>query len=301
MENENVTSPVADENTSVSEVTHDQGFDDSSSDNFEQNAEDGGNDQDPEGDSGEEGADDAEDVDFEGQKYRVPKVLKDALLRQADYTRKTQEVAEHRKAIEADRQRLHNDGRQLQENLVAVGELGALNRTVQDFETYDWQAYTQQDPVRAQQDWIAYQQIKEQRQSVLSRLQETIQAQTLEEQRASAKALEEGRAVLAKEIPGFGAEMEGKLADFATQFQFSRDDVLQAVADPRQFKILRLAQLGYEAERAKAAVKQIKASQQVKPVPRVSGNAPAARDPRRMTTEEWMAHRTSELAKRPSR
>lgn len=299
MENQDVTSPVADENTSVTEVTQDQGFDDSADIN-EQNADDE-DDQDLDGDQGEEDADDAEEVDFEGQKYRVPKVLKDALLRQADYTRKTQEVAEHRKAIEADRQRLQNDGRQLQENLVAVGELGALNRTVQDFETYDWQAYIQQDPIRAQQDWIAYQQVKEQRQSVLSRLQETIQAQTLEEQRASAKALEEGRAVLAKEIPGYGAEMEGKLADFAAQFQFSRDDVLQAVADPRQIKILRLAQIGFEAERAKAAVKKIQASQQVKPVPRVSGNAPAARDPRRMTTEEWMAHRTSELAKRSKR
>lgn len=33
---------------------------------------------------------DVEDVDYEGKKYAVPKEIKDALLRQADYTRKTQ-------------------------------------------------------------------------------------------------------------------------------------------------------------------------------------------------------------------
>ena len=46
----------------------------------------------------------AEEVDFEGKKYLVAKELKDALLRQSDYTRKTQEVAETRKQIEAERQ-----------------------------------------------------------------------------------------------------------------------------------------------------------------------------------------------------
>ena len=44
--------------------------------------------------------DDTEEVDWDGAKYRVPKPLKDALLRQADYTRKTQELAEQRRTVE---------------------------------------------------------------------------------------------------------------------------------------------------------------------------------------------------------
>ena len=48
--------------------------------------------------------DDSVEVEYEGEKLKVPAKVKDALLRQADYTRKTQEVAETRKAIEAERQ-----------------------------------------------------------------------------------------------------------------------------------------------------------------------------------------------------
>ena len=41
-----------------------------------------------------------EEVEHEGKKYQIPKPLKGALLMQADYTRKTQEVAEQRRAVE---------------------------------------------------------------------------------------------------------------------------------------------------------------------------------------------------------
>lgn len=39
------------------------------------------------------------EIDYDGNKYRVPKELKDAFLRQQDYTKKTTELAEQRKAI----------------------------------------------------------------------------------------------------------------------------------------------------------------------------------------------------------
>ena len=41
------------------------------------------------------------EVEFEGKTYKVSPEIKDALLRQADYTKKTMEVAEQRKAYEA--------------------------------------------------------------------------------------------------------------------------------------------------------------------------------------------------------
>jgi hypothetical protein len=45
--------------------------------------------------------DDSEEIDFDGEKYKVPKKLKDSFLMHGDYTRKTQEVARQREAIEA--------------------------------------------------------------------------------------------------------------------------------------------------------------------------------------------------------
>ena len=44
---------------------------------------------------------DAEEAEYDGKKFTGPKGIKEAILRQADYTRKTQEVAEQRKQVEA--------------------------------------------------------------------------------------------------------------------------------------------------------------------------------------------------------
>lgn len=41
-----------------------------------------------------------EEVEYEGQKYQVPPQLKEAIIHKADYTRKTQEVADARRNIE---------------------------------------------------------------------------------------------------------------------------------------------------------------------------------------------------------
>ena len=55
----------------------------------------------------EEGEDEADDapslveIEHEGKKHRIPAELKDAILRQSDYTRKTQEVAQERQVVQA--------------------------------------------------------------------------------------------------------------------------------------------------------------------------------------------------------
>ena len=65
-------------------------------DETEDDAEEGDDDD----DEGDDGAPAFERVNYEGTEYEVPTALKDALLRQSDYTRKTQEVSEQRKALE---------------------------------------------------------------------------------------------------------------------------------------------------------------------------------------------------------
>ena len=46
-----------------------------------------------------------ETVEYEGQEYNIPPELKEAFLKNQDYTTKTQEMAEQRKDLETDRQR----------------------------------------------------------------------------------------------------------------------------------------------------------------------------------------------------
>ena len=55
-------------------------------------------DEDSEEDSEEqpEAVEDLQIVEFEGKEYNIPPELKDAIMRQSDYTTKTQEIAEQR-------------------------------------------------------------------------------------------------------------------------------------------------------------------------------------------------------------
>jgi hypothetical protein len=56
-----------------------------------------------------------EEIDFNGEKHRIPKALKGAFLMQADYTRKTQEIAERGRSLEDRETALQHHGRLQQE------------------------------------------------------------------------------------------------------------------------------------------------------------------------------------------
>src|ERR1044072_211867 len=64
------------------------------------------------GDDQAEGSEDElEDWEEEGKTYKVPKPLKSHLLRNRDYTSKTQELAATRKEVEAERERVAEEAK----------------------------------------------------------------------------------------------------------------------------------------------------------------------------------------------
>ena len=70
-----------------------------------------------------------EEIEHQGQVYRIPAALKGAFLRQADYTRKTQALADDRRAYMADREALNH---WIETHGSSLGDLVlwvALNRT----------------------------------------------------------------------------------------------------------------------------------------------------------------------------
>jgi len=88
-------------------------------------------------DQGTEEADgqqpDYEEIDWEGEKFQVPAKLKPALMMQSDYTRKTQEIAEVRKALEAEKF-------QLQANVHFTQQVQPLLQKQQELLSYKEQA-----------------------------------------------------------------------------------------------------------------------------------------------------------------
>src|SRR3990167_6068838 len=67
-------------------------------------------------------AEEDEEIEHDGEKFKVPKKLKDAFLRQADYTRKTQEVSETKRQLEARENELKQHFEQRQAQIQAQTE-----------------------------------------------------------------------------------------------------------------------------------------------------------------------------------
>lgn len=239
------------------------------------------------------------EVEHEGRVYRVPEALKGAFLRHADYTRKTQEIAEQRRALEGERRAAEERAAREQARVRDYGRLAALDAAVGEYEDYDWDLWFQQNPDQAEADWARYQQTLQVRDQVGADLHARERLSALEAQREHATRLEQGHAELARDIEGWSPALARELAVFGQSLGFSPEE-LSAVTDPRAVKVLHAAWKGAQALKTQTAGRELERAQAFRPVRQVGGAASAPRDPARMSTAEWMRWR-SEQTRRKAR
>lgn len=197
-----------------------------------------------EGDEQEEGApaadDDTEEVELGGKKYRLPKELKPALMMQADYTRKTQELAEQRRAVEAEASRVKQFN---EEDIRDRGRLTVIDDRLAQYAKVDWNRWTEEDFSAAQKGMADMLSLRQQR-DVISEQVTQRERQALETQReTTARLIQEGQAVLARDIPGWGSEKATEVRAFGLEVGLSQDE-LNGLYDPRFVKILHAAMVG---------------------------------------------------------
>lgn len=211
-------------------------------------------------------SDDTEEVQFEGKAYRVPKELKNALLRQADYTTKTQEVAEQRKAVEERANVLQQQERALSQSFEKRVELKGIQDRLSQFEQIDWQGLADSDPVQATKLNIAYQQLQRQAQNVYGELQQTQQASEQLTQHQRQQMLVEAQKDLQTRLPNFTAETAEKIKKAAREYGIG-DQELNSIADARYVHVLHDAMKwrALQAEKPRAMQKVAQAPQVVRP------------------------------------
>jgi hypothetical protein len=188
---------------------------------------------------GQAAEDELEEIEVDGKRGKVSKALKDGYLRQADYTRKTQEAAERAKAIEAEKATLAEQAQTFQRHAKEVGRLYALNEQIEPYEKLDadaWQRFSVDRPGEASTAWIHYQKLRDQRDALVGELNAQEQKWQVESQRESAKRVEEGRKAIAA-IPGWSQELDGKLKSHATTYGFTPEE-WSGVSDPRAVRVL---------------------------------------------------------------
>lgn len=185
---------------------------------------------------GQAAEDELEEIEVDGKRGKVSKALKDGYLRQADYTRKTQEAAERAKAIEAEKATLAEQAQTFQRHAKEVGKLFALGDEVAEFEKIDWDRFAAERPADCQAVWIKYQNKLRERDTLVHAINAQETEWQSKSQQETAKREAEGRKAIAA-IPGWSQELDGKLKSHATTYGFTPEE-WSGVSDPRAVRVL---------------------------------------------------------------
>jgi hypothetical protein len=170
-----------------------------------------------------------------GDKYEVPVAeLKNGYMRTEDYTRSKQNLSVEREQA----------AKQIQEQFQTVeayaqdfGALYALNNQVAALEQSIQTLDKNSDPIGYFDAVTQYQMLKDQRNSVASKLQQVNQQRGAQMQEYLAQAKHKMAQELQSAIPGFGKELLTKLDSTAGEYGYTSQD-LQMVTDPRFVKVL---------------------------------------------------------------
>lgn len=87
------------------------------------------------------------EIDYEGEKFQVPTKLREAFLRQSDYTRKTQEVAASRQHVEKMAQSVQQLHQSAQQMAPLYAQMYAMQSQAQQLEGQLTDQYAESDPI----------------------------------------------------------------------------------------------------------------------------------------------------------
>jgi len=233
------------------------------------------------------------DIEHEGRIYRVPGALKGAFLRQADYTRKTQELAEHRRVVEAERQALAEQRRAVAGASQDRLRLAALDHQLESFQSVDWQGYAAEDPQAAQALWGRFQALNDAREQLAYAVSHEDERAQLKAAREAAERMAQTGQKLREEIDGWSPEVAAKLVEYGQAFGVTVEELAQ-MADARLWKLLHKAYQADQLGQQQTAVR----AQAVRPAVLVGGGAAGSGGVRdELATKEWMARRNDQMLK----
>lgn len=242
---------------------------------------------------------DQEDFDIDGYAVKLPKSkaewLRNNQLMQADYTRKTQEVAENRKQIEARAQSVA-EAEKLAFGLTEHrAELHSVQKELAEFQKLsqaDWNALSDKDPVMAQKAIIKLQQLQARDAQLRGAIAQSEYISKERAQRETAKRVAEGNAVLQRDIKGWSPEVASKVMSYGKDSGFP-EEVLSQVTEPAFVKVLHKAYL-YD----QLAKQRTKPPEQPAPATRIaSSNAKVSKSLSDMSMDEFTKARQAYIRK----
>jgi hypothetical protein len=221
--------------------------------------------------------DDHVEIDWEdGQKYRIPKPLKDGVLRYKDYHQKRQADADaaRNRSKELDARQQASD-----EELDARSELRRVNTQLENYSQLtqqDWDYHDQTRPMEAGAAWREYQLLKDQKASLEGKLTEAATKRSAEAEQAIANRVQETMKYASEKIPGFKPEQIDLVVQFLDSHGYTEDEI-KTNWSPRFYELAFHGMLG-KALLAKQAAAARSPAPAPAPLTTVGGKStPAAR------------------------
>jgi hypothetical protein len=251
---------------------------------------------DPEGEGSEPEPPESEtvEIEFDGERYAVPKTLEKAFMQQADYTRKTQEVAEQRRATEELNERLQQTQQATAEEMQMRTELMSINQQLEQASGIDWNAYWDQNPVEAGK---AQGQVNSLNQRQRQLEHEIGQAEFIRTETAKQEAATRLRSTMnyaRTKIPGWSNDVHDKMQKFATENLGYTPQQIVSAMNPAIYRTLHLAMIGHEAMTKQSA--KPKPAPAVEPLKKITGKTgrSARKSIAQMSMDEYAEYRNQQ-------
>jgi len=211
-------------------------------------------------------------VKVDGEEFEVSlDELRNGYQRQTDYTRKSQSLAEQRKAYEANIQAVQTEREKYAKVLESIGQQQSAE--VQRFANIDWNSLKESDPMQYMEKKLEYQEAREKQAQIATERQRTMQRSRNEFQSIVAQKVQEEAKALEKVLPEFvspNSSLKSDLRNYAMGLGFSDQDI-DSITDHRVVLVLHKAMQQDKAAHAPAKM--------VKNVPKVvKSGAPESKD-----------------------
>lgn len=256
------------------------------------------------------------ELEFDGKKWIVAKdvaiTLKPALLRQADYTKKTQEIADRARALELQEQGLKTQTEAQKAHFKTATKLAGLGDRIASgvqgiaYDKIDWRGWQALDPDNATAAWREYEILKSEWDAAARDFSQKEQERIESANRESGTRVQTVQAEIARLIPEWTprGELDVKLQKYGNANGYTDEVMTQAtLLSPRFAYDLNRLRLMDEAAAKQKTQQTFDKTQIAQPVTRVGGASGTAT---RKTTDssgdalsnaEWVRREQERVAK----
>src|SRR5262249_45661191 len=247
-----------------------------------------------------------DDLEHEGKQYRIPKVLKGGFMMQADYTRKTQELAEARRGFDGERETFSKDMEARRQSEKDIGRIAVMDELLTQYQSVNWQELRMTNPEQAQSAFQDYSLLRDQRDKLAVKVDADVKKRSQEAQQEFATRYEKTNTTLARDTKGWSDKLASDLRNFALANGASQQDILTLAVNAPLVKLLHKAWLGDQlvakqaaaAKAARAAGNETEEGQTLTQVRRrPSGNAKAGLHDG-LSSDEWLRRRNAQVKRK---